>query len=116
MSITLKTLPQATALEVFNQVEEHLLCQNVKSMDRDTGACLYRHSDLSCAAGCLMSDEEYCPEMESKTWETLVNKGMAPKEHCDLIEQLQYIHDEYFVYKWPEELAKLKKKMGLDTN
>lgn len=114
--ITLKTLPQATTLEVFNQVEEHLLSQNTKSIDIDTNVCRYRYIDLSCAAGCLMSDEEYCPEMESKNWETLVKKGMVPKEHCDLIEQLQYIHDEFKVHEWPRELANLKKEMGLDTN
>lgn len=116
MSITLKTLPQATTLEVFNQVEEHLLSQNIKSINLDTGTCCYRYSDLSCAAGCLILDEEYNPLMEGNTWKDLVSVGMVPREHCELIEKLQVIHDEYKVEQWPEELAKLKKKMGLDTN
>jgi hypothetical protein len=114
--ITLKTLPQATALEVFNQVEEHLLSQGVKSIEKDNDACKYRHNDLSCAAGCLISDEEYYPAIEGNPWDDLVKNGIVPREHCDLIEELQWIHDESEVEEWPQELAKLKKKMGLDLN
>ena len=55
--ITLATLEQATAQQVFTQVKNHLLKQNEKSMIN--GICAYRGSNgLQCAAGCLMSDEE----------------------------------------------------------
>lgn len=41
--ITLKTLPQATAQEVFNQIRDHLLTQNCQSREgQGKGLCLYR--------------------------------------------------------------------------
>ena len=66
--ITLKTLEQATAQEVFDQVAEHMLTQYELSMLNDT--CVYRgYSGLKCAAGCLIGDDEYNNElMEGFTW------------------------------------------------
>ena len=59
--ITLKTLPQATAQEVFDQITQHLLQQG-KAAKSVTGACRYRietaEGILKCAAGCLIADDE----------------------------------------------------------
>ena len=63
--ITLKTLPQATAQEVFDQVTQHLLKQG-KAARSGTGACRYRVETrgeiLKCAAGCLIADDEYAED------------------------------------------------------
>lgn len=59
--ITLKTLPNASAQQVFDQVAAHLLTQKEKAKQFNT--CKYRveHRDkvLKCAAGCLIGDDEY---------------------------------------------------------
>lgn len=76
--ITLATLPSATEKEVFDQVSDHLLSQKIRSMK--DGVCLYRMSDgRKCAAGCLISDDEYNEEIEGKSWYDLVRSGIVPK-------------------------------------
>jgi hypothetical protein len=42
--ITLKTLPQATPQQVFDQVTKHLLTQNARSRSGETQICAYRVS------------------------------------------------------------------------
>lgn len=96
--ITLKTLGQATAQEVFDQVATHLLTQNKRSMLKfDADICAYRGDDgLKCAAGCLISDDEYNKElMEGFTWADMLDRlaaGVSTK-HNKLISKLQHIHD-----------------------
>ena len=46
-----------------------------------------------CATGCLVSNTEYLPEMEGNGWEYIVQQGMAPAAHQELISDLQHIHD-----------------------
>lgn len=113
--ITLKTLPQATAQEVFDQVARHLLTQNEKSSD-DSG-CVYRTADgLACAAGCLMADDEVDDEWNADVaWAELVERGVAPKEHQDLIEDLQGAHDSFPTQAWPERLKAIADNYGLST-
>lgn len=97
--ITLKTLPQATAQMVFDQVVNHLRAQGKRS-DNSIGGCLYRNRHgLKCAAGCLIGDDEYLPEMDSMgakdtSWPVLVSSGMVPENHSVLISQLQNAHDQ----------------------
>lgn len=107
-NITLATLPQATAQQVFNQVARHLLTQGKPALN-ELGKCSYRTTDgLSCAAGCLISDDEYA-EMSTKkavtsatrsgrgiedaTWHALSGAGYVPVEHEGLIDALQSAHD-----------------------
>jgi len=47
--ITLKTLPQATAQEVFDQVARHLLTQGKKSISENNQYCMYRFLKCSCS-------------------------------------------------------------------
>lgn len=96
--ITLKTLPHATAQEVFDQVINHLAQQKEKSEAGYASTCLYRHekSDgtiLKCAAGCLISDDEYNSFFEKKRWSHLVIIKMVPEDHQHLITGLQKAHD-----------------------
>jgi hypothetical protein len=112
--ITLSTLHEASAQEVFTQVKDHLLKQNEKSMIDNL--CAYRGSNgLQCAAGCLMSDEEakYIPE--EKAWRTLLDQGFVETyKHTDLIFQLQDIHDSELPEEWPESLQRLAFDEGLN--
>lgn len=117
--ITLKTLPQATAQEVFDQVAKHLLTQMKKSVAKRAAEsasdskdyCMYRGFDgTKCAAGCLISDDEYKLEFENHNWSYLSDINyLVPKEHCHLIAQLQNIHDCYEPEDWRVKLNNLAK-------
>lgn len=110
--ITLKTLPQATAQEVFDQAANHLLTQNEKSMHGP--GCEYKNlKGLKCAAGCFISDKEYNYGVENNSWEELVADKLVPEEHSKLIQGLQYIHDDYLVEEWEEELKSLASRYKL---
>lgn len=112
MQITLKTLPEATKQQVFDQVAKHLLTQ--KKVSYQDGGCAYRqHSDfvgektIMCAAGCLIADDEYDKQkMEGFNWRDLVNDNLVPKAHHDLIRVLQAIHDSAQCY-WSESQTRL---------
>lgn len=133
MPITLATLPYSTAQEVFDQVASHLLTQNAKSVARlgDGYACAYRGADgMKCAAGCLIGDDEYRPEMEGAAWCSMTKsefqypgsdpheaiRGLAPRDHLNLISDLQIVHDSYDVPDWRRLLAKTARDHGLVFN
>jgi hypothetical protein len=116
--VTLKTLAEATAQEVFDQVAKHLLEQGKKSfkLDADEGEfCLYRGPEgTMCAAGCLISDNEYEDDMEGRCWRNLVNNGYASDAHIDMIDCLQCIHDKKVPSTWREELLEISKRFDLN--
>lgn len=125
--ITLANLKDATAQQVFDQVATHLLTQNKQSIDmKNSNACLYRSiAGLKCAAGCLIGDDEYKPEMDTsgvigsgKTkvgsgWSRLVERGLVPSEHEELISALQSLHDTFVPEYWAMRLAMLAERNGL---
>lgn len=114
--ITLSTLPQATAQEVFDQAAKHMLNQNRKSLSAANN-CAYRGLDgLKCPAGCFISDEEYRPRMEGETWTYLTIKGLVPGQHRPLIYALQCIHDGKPVEEWRSKLQKIAIKYDLEFN
>jgi hypothetical protein len=115
--ITLKTLPKATAQEVFDQVAKHLLTQNKACYGHLTvGICAYRNDEgLKCAAGCLIADDEYKANWEQLGWISLVNDGVVPAEHSTLIRELQIIHDESNPDRWRDLLAELAADYKLNT-
>lgn len=106
--ITLATLPQATAQQVFDQVATHLLTQKKKSRiihESNGDSCVYRTPEgLKCAAGCLMSDEEFLTLVggtrNSIPWRSLIARGVAPEEHSELIVSLQRCHDHNTPEYW----------------
>lgn len=110
--ITLKTLPHATAQEVFDQVKNHLLQQNEKAYSNDTG-CVYRSNNLKCAAGCLISDSEYDVKFENESWTSLVLSNRVPEKHRALITELQITHDDYDVENWERRLKHIAKENNL---
>ena len=119
--ITLKTLPQATAQEVFDQIVQHLLTQLVPAQTNTTGVCRYRIEKqsgqiLKCAAGCLIAEDEYKRKFEGDSWDHLVNCGLVPDTHKDLITSLQKMHDTCLVSEWPERLRQLAADYDLQYN
>lgn len=116
--ITLATLPNATAQEVFDQVKNHLLTQNKKAEQfyRDEfPVCKYRAPDGSkCAAGCLIADDEYKPEFdETGGWDVLRRAELVPPNHNQLIIRLQNLHDQVEPADWPNALTNLAIQQGL---
>ena len=103
--ITLKNLNEASEQEVFDQVATHLLTQKKRAAEGEK--CKYRTKDgLKCAAGCLLADDEYDPEIEGRDWLgalPLIAYG-GGRNHSTLISDLQHVHDETLPIDWFEEL------------
>ena len=113
--ITLATLSEATAQEVFNQVTTHLLTQN--EVSTKDGRCVYHFNGLKCAAGCLIADDEYALEFEDITWDQLVHiDRRVPTHHANLISNLQRVHDRYNPEEWAAELEEFAKNNNLVFN
>ena len=113
MTITLKTLAQATEQEIFDQVAAHLLTQRQKSQI-SSGDCAYlAPNGLKCAAGCLIGEEEYNPGFETWGWHSLAERDLVPRKHRWFIRFLQTLHDSCLVETWEVELAVFAKKWGL---
>lgn len=116
MTITLATLPQATAQQVFAQVAIHLLTQKQKSIN-DINRCMYRGPyGLKCAAGCLIADDEYSFDFEGNSWASLMLDfpTMFPENHKQLIGELQYIHDDVTIDEWYDALTNLAMRHSLN--
>jgi hypothetical protein len=127
--ITLATLSQATAQEVFTQGKDHLLKQGKKSVEGfgSSSICKYRANggELKCAAGIFIADEEYQEEMDKTpnpesdiglgtSWLSLIGRSLVPDTvHNNLISELQSIHDNAFPEAWPSHLKLLAKREGL---
>lgn len=114
--ITIKTLDQHSAQEVFDQAVNHLLTQN-KQCKKDFFTCVYRNKEgLKCVAGCFISDEEYDKRIEGDTWTGIDKKFKKPSIHDVMIEQLQDIHDNESVAQWPIALYKFSVENNLIFN
>lgn len=119
-----------TAQEVFDKVATHLLTQNKRSLREEFGfvnGCAYRgDSNLKCAAGCLIPDEEYDEAMEgagimvqagrpcSLATSILIKRGY--KDHLGLISTLQTVHDTTDPTEWGYELKRVASLTGLKTD
>ncbi len=119
-TVTLATLPTASAQEVYEQAAEHLLKQNDRSLDDRGIGCAYRgRGGLACAAGALMSDADastLTPSQNGTSWHSLVGYGVVPAVHMRLISDLQCIHDNFYPGDWRERLRLLATAHGLDSS
>lgn len=100
--------------EVFLYVANFLLNQTERCMigkEEDDGAfCSYRSNDRTnaCAAGCLIPDDEYIPEMETGSVyshgvkDYFIEKGYS----LSLLSELQSIHDSRYTEHRKEMLNK----------
>lgn len=106
--ITLATLKDATAQQVFDQVANHLLTQLKVSVNSDDSLCQYHSDDgTKCAAGCLIADNEYSLCMEGiGNWTNIVEQGFASSHHENLIFELQEVHDSAMGIPMSAELLK----------
>ena len=104
--------------EIFYKVERHLLKQNVKS-ENESGSCQYRsYRGLSCAVGCLMTDDMYSHTLEGESVRAAeVVEALAPiigvsprhrAKKIDLLHRLQGIHDGERVATWADKLSEAK--------
>lgn len=108
--------------EILDKVTTHLLTQNARSEDRYN--CLYRGPDgLMCAAGCLIDDGHYFPQMEHQGIHALVAKHprALPDDifnvvNLRLIADLQGVHDIHEVKDWPDSLKQVAESHGLQFN
>jgi len=110
-SSTLKSLwmenREMNRQEIFDTVVRHLFMQGRPAREYELAMCCYRLLDgdvvLKCAVGCLIPDEDYRVEMESKVVAALldppeggVKRFKLPdyfREHYLLLEKLQMAHD-----------------------
>jgi hypothetical protein len=85
-----------TPQQIYDKVCAHLAKQGHKAIGK-RGGCVYRaENGDKCAAGCLIPDERYDPEMEYNTISYVLGKYSMPKfmnKNTDLIEALQDCHD-----------------------
>ena len=107
-----------TNKEVIDFVKNHLLKQNEKSISVDDRMCMYKSDDnknLSCAIGCLISEEFYSNNMERKGLASdvvikILQKSLPNwKLNFDLLDSLQCIHDQLYVENWDYALGNLEK-------
>src|ERR1700741_935723 len=102
---------------IFDKVFSHLLKQNARSTAVGGGSCCYRsYQGLMCAVGCLISDSEYCSEMEGESATMLLEnfpqvQHLAP--HVNLLQALQRVHDCNEPRDWPEALRWVAQKFNL---
>lgn len=118
--ITLANLAQATKQEVFDQVAKHLMKQGKQSTVWDAVAelerCVYHGPNgLMCAAGCLISDDEYEKNFEGRSWRSLVTESAVPSAHRAIITQLQEIHDNCPPELWLKKLRNCAQSNNLST-
>ena len=91
--------------EVADKVATHLFTQGEPATD-SKGECVYRAPvTLSCAVGCLFSDEEYDPKMEGNDASSIMEFGVievlghAKDDTGYFLNHLQQVHDNYSLWQ-----------------
>lgn len=121
--ITISTLHQHTAQQVFDQIATHLLKQGKRSMgpvtrehggsSYDTVKCVYRGPDgVKCAAGAIIGDHEYEPSMEGAGWYHIA-QAKDVYAHENIIMRMQTVHDTVEPHDWRQRLSALADELGL---
>ncbi len=102
--------------EIFDKVKTHLLTQNTRSV-LPSGACAYRGTNgTMCAVGCLLKDEHYSEELESRPVRSqsvlvaLNNSGIVLDDlGLSMLYELQRVHDGYGMDMWPTHLDRIER-------
>ena len=113
-----------SAKQIFYKVKKHLLRQGERSATGDGDSCLYRSYDgvMSCAVGCLMTDDMYSPDFEGLSVAELEDDVMTPiigvrkgsREYkLRLLGALQEVHDDCKPYNWAYELDILQDRYNI---
>ena len=105
-----------TAQQIFDKVVAHLRAQGCKSMNARRSSCVYRGPEgRKCAAGALIADEHYTPNLDASPANTvgtrdvdaaLVKSGV-PDDALYLVRDLQVVHDAYPVEYWEERFRQI---------
>ena len=111
--------------KIFYKVQKHLLKQYEKSESKYAG-CQYRSDNgLSCAVGCLMTDDIYDSSFEGNNMEDIWMAGweaLTPIVGVDyelrllklnLLYRLQLVHDNEPVEHWASNLAEIKHEFDI---
>ena len=104
--------------EIFYKVEKHLLKQNERSVAGKL-ACRYRNDQgLTCAVGCLMTDDMYDSSFEGENVRDMyIMEALTPivgvnedkrRLKLYLLRELQKVHDDSPVEDWERDLAEIK--------
>jgi len=113
-----------SAKQIFYKVKKHLLKQGERSVTGGGDSCLYRSDDgvMSCAVGCLMTNDMYSPDFEGFGVAELeddvmtpiigVHKGSREYKLC-LLEALQEVHDDCKPYNWAYALDILQDRYNI---
>ena len=102
---------------MFEYVKDHLLKQKAQSINPYTTDCLYRYNPgaghldvMQCAVGCLIKEEFYSEELESKSvqdpsvYDAVYNSVSNWKVNTVMLAKLQSIHDIVPIEHWKESL------------
>lgn len=130
-----------TLQEIFDRVAQHLMQQGQKSLTLDGDRCAYRDPrGLRCAAGILIPDDLYHPDMEKcrvltddeldgclrsgdmvyyneakRICEALRAGGVRGEEAFKMVRQLQVVHDHFRPIGWRETLFAIADRYQLST-
>ena len=120
-----------TTEEIYNKVSEHLLSMKNQSVD-EKDDCVYRGPNGSkCAIGCLIKDEFYSKDLETKSIDLhgrikeAVEKSIARKltnNETRMLAALQALHDQNMYWitddglKWQGKDRLLEIKENYVTN
>lgn len=103
--------------EIFDTVARHLFKQGHPAVE--DGSCLYRASNGDrCAAGVLITDRYYDPKMEGQATLAIAKQFDLPKwfkANQELIEALQYIHDDTYALTNSGKFSRPKLKIELQN-
>lgn len=112
---------------IFDTVSNHLLTQNQTAMIG--GSCRYRGDNgLKCAVGCLISDSDYCLEIEGviikdtdvsfgKTLKNILLRNQIDMEKLEVVSlliDLQKIHDAVEPWNWKVRLKSVAENHRLN--
>ena len=109
---------------LFKLSADHLIKQGKEAV-KDEFECVYRcHSTgRKCAVGALISDDHYDPDIEGYTikscdliLELIARSNNVPVEsiNVDVMNALQFIHDEHDPIDWPIALTKKAQEFGFN--
>lgn len=121
-----------THQKAFDHVAAHIAQQGERSTTFFKGdsapTCAYRgENGLMCAAGCLISDENYTEGFECRSlgeggvrrldadaiWDAIVRSTGLDADAWTLVYSLQAVHDGGGPYTWKHDLWSLAERFGL---
>lgn len=92
--------------------------EQLKTLIAAEGTCAYRAKDgKKCAAGGLLTDQEYKPAMEGNNLFVVMELSPSFKERvgddCSLLRDLQDVHDRFTVVNWERGFRDIAQAHGL---